>query len=103
MSAVLPVSPCNPTVSLNFKDLLKDPEFKDALKGLMITFVKEDKEFRESIMGVMEEFVIESNFKIVKRLAALETTTGLDDYSDLEDEEGHELTIPRKYRSSRRG
>jgi hypothetical protein len=91
MSAVLSVPVINPI----FKTLLHDPEFKNSLKELMITLVKEDQEFRECLMNVMECFVQESIHKFPKRLAVIEKTLGLNDWSDFDDED-HELTLPEQ-------
>jgi hypothetical protein len=61
--------------------LIKDPEVQPF--------------FRTYIENIIENFLATSELKILKRLAAVETLLGLDDFSAGGDEE-HELTIPEQ-------
>jgi len=64
---------------------------------------KERREFIEQIIPdleerisiIIEKVLLTSELKPIKRIADLETVTGLNDYSDFE-EEDHEPTLPEK-------
>jgi hypothetical protein len=61
--------------------LMKDPEVQPF--------------FRTYIENIIENILATSDLHILKRLAAVETMLGLNDYSDFGNEE-HELTIPEQ-------
>ena len=56
----------------------------------------QDPEIQPDIRTWFDGMLATSELNLVKRIAALETTTGLYDFSDLEDEEEHEPTIPEQ-------
>ncbi|MGA9109027.1 MAG: hypothetical protein WB290_01925, partial [Smithella sp.] len=95
MSVVLfePVSPSKHAINPKFQDLLKDPEFKNSLKGLIITLLEEDQEFRESLRSFIDCSITMSEFQILKRLSVVETELGYNN-SDFEDE--YKITIPEQ-------
>ena len=55
-----------------------------------------DPEIRDEVQTWFDSMLATSSLNLVKRVAAIETTTGLNDYSDFEDEEEHEPTIPER-------
>lgn len=52
--------------------------------------------FESKVSAIVEKVLLTSELNIVKRISKLETITGLQDFSDFEDEEEHELTIPEQ-------
>jgi hypothetical protein len=85
---------CSLTQNKGFIDSLSQNEdFKGFLKGFTITLLKEDQEYREYIRNFIDCSITTSELNILKRLSAVEQVLGLD---DLEEEEGHEPTIPEK-------
>lgn len=77
-----------------FIELFSDPDFSKAIKGYCTYLIKEDKEYREEIKTCFNECLLTSELKPIKRIAELETITGLTDYSDFE--EDHTPTLPEK-------
>ncbi|MGB9131547.1 MAG: hypothetical protein WCB90_02900 [Methanosarcina sp.] len=77
-----------------FIELFSDPDFSKAIKGYCTYLIKEDKEYREEIKTCFNECLLTSELKPIKRIAELETVTGLTDYSDFE--EDHAPTLPEK-------
>lgn len=75
-------------------ELFSDPGFSKAIKGYCTYLIKEDKEYREEIKTCFNECLLTSELKPIKRIAELETVTGLTDYSDFE--EDHAPTLPEK-------
>jgi hypothetical protein len=59
-----------------------------------LTLIK-DPDVQPVFKNYIETILATSELKILKRLAALETALGLNDFSDFEDED-HELTIPKQ-------
>ena len=56
----------------------------------------QDPEIQPEIQTWFDGMLATSKLNLVKRVATIETVTGLDDFSDLEDEEEHEPTIPER-------
>ena len=77
-------------VSLDFKvfDCPSKEEKINQFKMLM-----KDPEVQPFFRNYIENIIATSELRILKRLAAIETALGLNDFSDFEDED-HELTIP---------
>lgn len=82
-------------VPLEFIELFSNPNFQKALKGYNLYLIEEDPEYRTEMKNFIEECIVTSELKPIKRISNLETVTGLNDFSDFEDEE-HELTIPEQ-------
>ncbi len=59
-----------------------------------LTLIK-DPEIQPFFRNYIENIIATSDLQILKRLAAVETLLGLDDYSDFENEE-HKITIPEQ-------
>ena len=78
-----------------FLELFSDPDFSKAIKGYTMYLIKEDEEYRDEIKTVINEALLTSELRPIKRIAELETVTGLNDYSDF-DEEEREPSIPEK-------
>jgi len=78
-----------------FLELFSDPDFSKAIKGYNLFLIKEDLEYRAEVKTYFDVCLITSELKPIKRIAELETVTGLNDYSDFEDEE-REPNIPEK-------
>ena len=57
--------------------------------------IKEDPEYRAEVKTYFDVCLITSELKPIKRIAELETVTGLNDYSDFEDED-RKPNIPEK-------
>ncbi len=85
-----------------FLSLFSDPGFAGAIKGYTKYLLKEDLEFREEVRNIVvseldnsfDSRLITSELRPVKRIAELETVTGLDDFS-IEDED-RVLNIPER-------
>lgn len=88
-----------------FLKLFSDPDFSQAIKGYSLYLIREDPEYRAEIKKVVNEeldnsfdtHLATSELKPIKRIAELETVTGLNDFSDFEEE--HEPTIPERITS----
>lgn len=78
-----------------FLELFSDPDFSNAIKGYNLYLIKEDPEYRAEVKTYFDVCLVTSELKPIKRIAELETVTGLNDYSDFEDEE-REPNIPEK-------
>jgi hypothetical protein len=77
--------------------LLENPRVRTFFDNLINTAVeKKIKEFCETsdFKNTVERVLLTSELKPIKRIAELETVTGLNDYSDFEEE--HEPTIPER-------
>ena len=85
-----------------FLKLFSDPDFSQAIKGYSLYLIREDPEYRAEIKKVVNEeldnsfdtHLATSELRPIKRIAELETVTGLNDFSDFEEE--HEPTIPEQ-------
>ena len=78
-----------------FLELFSDPDFSKAIKGYNLYLIKENPEYRAEVKTYFDECILTSELKPIKRIAELETVTGLNDYSDFEDED-RESNIPEK-------
>ena len=58
--------------------------------------------FEEKVTAIVEKVLLTSELRPIKRIAELETVTGLNDYSDLEEEDDHEPSIPEGYNRLRK-
>src|SRR5664280_184596 len=76
-----------------FLELFSDPDFSKAIKGYNLFLIKEDPEYREEVKTYFDVCLVTSELKPIKRLAELETVTGID---NCEDEEDRELNLPEK-------
>jgi hypothetical protein len=76
-----------------FLELFSDPGFSKAIKGYNLYLIKEDPEYRAEVKTYFDVCLVTSELTPIKRIAELETVTGLNDYSDFEDED-HVPTIP---------
>jgi hypothetical protein len=89
----------NSTDPINqFVTLLENPRVRAFFDNLVNTAV--EKKIRESyetadFKNAVEQVLLTSELKPIKRIAELETVTGRNDFSDLE-EEDHEPTIPEQ-------
>jgi hypothetical protein len=79
-----------------FLELFSDPDFSKAIKGYNLYLIKEDPEYRSEVKTYFDMCLVTSELKPIKRIAELETVTGLNDYSDFEDEEDHAPSIPEQ-------
>jgi len=80
----------------SYKDILDFKVFDCTAKEEKITQFKmlmKDPEVQPFFRNYIENIIATSELRILKRLAAVETALGLNDFSDFEDED-HELTIP---------
>lgn len=70
---------------------------KERIQALELLINHPDTEsiFEAKITAIVEKVLLTSELKPIKRIAELETVTGLNDYSDIEEEE-HEPTIPEQ-------
>src|SRR5674476_823586 len=78
-----------------FLELFSDPDFSKAIKGYSLFLLKEDPEYRAEVKTYFDVCLVTSELKPIKRIAELETVTGLNDFTDFEDEE-REPNIPEK-------
>ena len=78
-----------------FLDIFSDPDFAKAMRGYSLYLVKEDKEYRKEVKTLIDESLITSELKPIKRIADLETVTGLNDFSDFEDDD-REPSLPER-------
>lgn len=78
-----------------FIELFSDPDFSKAIKGYCKYLLKEDPEYRKEAKIFFDECLLTSDFKPIPRIAELETVTGLNDLSDIEEEE-KEPSIPEQ-------
>jgi hypothetical protein len=84
-----------------FVSLFSDNGFQEAMKGYLKFLVKEDKDFRVKITSIVETVLqnsfdarlVTSELRPIKRIAELEQTVGLEDYSE-DDDEFREPNIP---------
>lgn len=77
MSAVIhtPVFPYAPGTN-DFLDIFNCPEFRNTLKGFVMTLIEEDRDFRESLKVFFDYQMTISELKVSKRLAErIETIT----------------------------
>lgn len=70
-----------------FLELFSDPDFSKAIKGYNLYLIKEDPEYRAEVKTYFDVCLATSELKPIKRIADLETITGLNDFADFEDEE----------------
>jgi hypothetical protein len=78
-----------------FLELFSDPDFSKAIKGYSLFLLKEDPEYRVEVKTYFDVCLVTSELKPIKRIAELETITGLNDFTDFEDDE-REPNIPEK-------
>jgi len=78
-----------------FLELFSDPDFSKAIKGYNLFLIKEDPEYRAEVKTYFDVCLVTSELKPIQRVAAVETVTGLNDFSDFEDEE-REPTLPEQ-------
>jgi hypothetical protein len=76
--------------------LKEDAEYNAEFKLKSLNLIKEDPEYRAEVKTYFDECIVTSELKPIKRLAAVETVTGLNDYSDFEDDEEREPNIPEQ-------
>jgi hypothetical protein len=79
-----------------FLELFSDPDFSKAIKGYNLYLIKEDPEYRAEVKTYFDVCLVTSELKPIKRIAELETVTGLNDFADFEDDEDHVPTIPEQ-------
>jgi hypothetical protein len=70
-----------------FLELFSDPDFSKAIKGYNLYLIKEDPEYRAEVKTYFDVCLATSELKPIKRIAELETVTGLNDFADFEDED----------------
>ena len=78
--------------SVNTKSIFRTSKTEKINQFLMLM---KDPEIQPFFRNYIENIIATSDLRILKRLAAVETLLGLDDYSDFENEE-HEITIPEQ-------
>ncbi len=78
--------------SVNTKSIFRTSKTEKINQFLMLM---KDPEIQPFFRNYIENIIATSDLQILKRLAAVETLLGLDDYSDFENEE-HKITIPEQ-------
>jgi len=78
-----------------FLELFSDPDFSKAIKGYNLYLIKEDPEYRAEVKTYFDVCLATSELKPIKRIADLETITGLNDFADFKDDK-REPNIPEK-------
>ena len=82
-------------ISPKYKDMFLDPEFQSSMTIFLKYLIKNDKEYRAEIKTYFDECTAVSELKPIKRIAKLETITGINDYANFEDE-NREPNIPEQ-------
>ena len=85
-----------------FIGLFSDPDFSKAIKGYNLYLIKEDPEYKNEVKNLVnneletsfDSHLITSELKPIQRLAEVESVTGLNDFSDFEEE--HEPNLPEQ-------
>lgn len=72
------------------------PEEKKEFIELILPEIIKNRFFEEKVSIIVEKVLLTSELKTIKRIADLENVTGLKDYSDFEEEEGHAPTLPEQ-------
>lgn len=71
-------------------------ELSKAQKLSLFKLLAQDNEIEEDVQTWFDSMLIKSELRPIKRIAELETVTGKNDYSDFEDDEEREPTLPEK-------
>ncbi|SRR5664279_555612 len=79
-----------------FLELFSDPDFSKAIKGYSLFLLKEDPEYRAEVKTYFDVCLVTSELKPIKRIAELETVTGLNDFADFKDDGDRKPNIPEK-------
>jgi hypothetical protein len=87
MSAVL----ITPSIPSQYTELFKNPQFIEELKDLIFT----NSEIREALCLEIDLRLIKEH-NLIQRVAGLEKTTGLVDYSDVDFSEEHKPTLEER-------
>jgi hypothetical protein len=71
-------------------------ELSKAQKVTLFKLLSQDPDIEDDVQTWFDSMLIKSELKPIKRIAELEAVTGLNDYSDFEEDEAHDPTIPEK-------